>query len=121
MTTQELIDRTRKFALRVFKLVDKLPRSQASKVISYKLLRAASSVAAKYRAVRRAKSDADFANKVRIVLEEADESDFWISFIADLQLLPQEEQELRELLRESDELVAIFTATSKTLTRKLGR
>ncbi len=114
----ELQRRTREFAIRVFKLMNRLPYSQASKVITYQLLKSASSVAANYRAVNRAKSDDDFTNKLKIVLEEADESNFWLTFISDTELLKQSDNELLFLIKESDEFIAIFTASTKTMSRK---
>ena len=76
MDKHELAERARKFAIAVFKLMERLPRSEASKVITYQLLKSSSSVGANYRASNRAKSKADFINKIKIVLEEADESNF---------------------------------------------
>jgi four helix bundle protein len=72
----ELLRRTRDFAVRVFKLLERIPKSEAAKVVTYQLLKSSSSVAANYRAVNRAKSKSDFGNKIKIVLEEADESNF---------------------------------------------
>jgi four helix bundle protein len=118
MDKHELISRTRKFAIQVFKLVERLPKSEAAKVVAYQLLRSSSSVAANYRAANRAKSKADFLNKIKIVLEEADESNFWIVFIGDVELLVKEDKELNLLIKESDELTAIFTASLKTLNRQ---
>jgi four helix bundle protein len=99
MNKAQLQVRTRQFAIRVFKLVERLPKSEGSRVISNQLLRAASSVAANYRAVSRAKSKSDFSNKLKIVLEESDESNFWLEFIADLGLLKKEEEELNFLIK----------------------
>ena len=65
MDKNDLIERTKKFAVRVFKLLDDLPKSKSSDVISYQLLKSASSTAANYRASTRAKSRADFANKMK--------------------------------------------------------
>ena len=118
MNKIELQKRTREFAKRVFKLTERLPHSQAAKVITYQLLKAASSVAANYRAVNRAKSDDDFTNKLKIVLEEADESNFWLTFISDIELLNQDDPELLFLIKESDEFIAIFTASTKTMSLK---
>ena len=118
MDKHELISRTRKFAIQVFKLVERLPKSEAAKVVTYQLLKSSSSVAANYRAANRAKSKADFLNKIKIVLEEADESNFWIVFIGDVELLVKEDKELNLLIKESDELTAIFTASLKTLNRQ---
>jgi four helix bundle protein len=78
MTTNELKNRTMDFAVRVLTLVDALPKTVPGKTIANQLARSATSVAANYRAALRAKSDADFINKITIVLEEADESGFWI-------------------------------------------
>lgn len=115
MDKKDLIERKRKFAISVFKLLDHFPKSKSTDVISYQLLRSASSTAANYRASTRAKSRTDFANKTKIVLEEADESNFWLTFIKDLEIL-KENKELDLLIRESDELTAIFTKSVKTLT-----
>ena len=118
MDKHELMARTKKFAIRVFKLMDRLPKSEAAKVVTYQLLKSSSSVAANYRAANRGKSDADFTNKIKTVLEEADESHFWLTFIADVELLKNEEKELSLLIKESNELTAIFTASLKTLNQK---
>jgi four helix bundle protein len=80
MDKHELISRTRKFAIQVFKLIERLPKSEAAKVVTYQLLKSSSSVATNYRAANRAKSKADFLNKIKTVLEEADESNFLDSF-----------------------------------------
>lgn len=114
MDKKELLDRTRQFAIGVFKLVEKLPKSEASKVIGYQLLKSSSSVAANYRAANKAKSKADFINKLKIVLEESDESNFWLTFIPDVDLL-KSDKEIDFLIKESDEFIAIFTASIKTL------
>jgi four helix bundle protein len=82
------------------------------------LLRSSSSVAANYRAVNRAKSDKDFKNKLKIVLEEADESHFWLTFIGDVRLVKEDDSELLFLIKESNEFVAIFTASVKTLNNR---
>jgi four helix bundle protein len=90
----ELLRRTREFVIKVFKLVERLSKTETSKVITYQLLKAVSSVAANYSAVNRAKSKSDFSNKLKIVLEESDESNLWLTFIADLYLLNREDQEM---------------------------
>ncbi|MFZ2907404.1 MAG: four helix bundle protein [Cyclobacteriaceae bacterium] len=116
MNKNELLNRTRQFAVRVFKLVEKLPKTEASKGVTYQLLKSSSSVAANYREVNRAKSKIDFANKIKIVLEESDESNFWLTFIIDVALL-KPDQEINNLIKESDEFIAIFTASLKTLSK----
>lgn len=116
MDKTELLNRTRNFAIRVFKLVDDFPKSKASDVVSYQLLKAASSVAANYRAANRAKSKSDFTYKLKVVLEEADESNFWLEFSKDVNLVkPLNYQELDFLIIESNEFISIFTSSIKTL------
>ncbi|NSW45322.1 MAG: four helix bundle protein [Bacteroidales bacterium] len=73
MEKRDLTLRTKDFAIKVFKLIELLPKTKASEVISYQNLRSASSVAANFSACTRAKSRADFTNKIKIVLEETDE------------------------------------------------
>jgi four helix bundle protein len=114
----ELMARTKQFAIKVFKLMNRLPKSEAAKVITYQLLKSSSSVAANYRAANRGKSDADFTNKIKTVLEEADESHFWLTFLADVELLKKDDKELELLTKESNELTAIFAASLKTLNQK---
>jgi four helix bundle protein len=118
MDKAELSKRTRFFAVRVFKLVEKFPRTEGSRVIINQLLRSSSSVAANYRAVNRAKSKSDFVNKLKIVLEEADESNFWLAFSSDVGLVKPDNVELKFLLQESNEFVAMFAASVKTINLK---
>ena len=112
MDKVQLQSRAKNFALRVFNMVEKLPKSKGTEVIIYQLIKASTSVAANYRAACRAKSRADFINKLKIVEEEPDESLFWLEFIADLNLI--DFKLLENLLKEANELVAIFTAAIKT-------
>ena len=79
MTPQELKDRTMDFAVRVLRMAENLPRNVSGQTIARQIARSGTSVAANYRAALRAKSRADFAHKVTIVLEEADETGFWIA------------------------------------------
>ena len=116
MDKVQLQSRTKNFALRVFNMVEKLPKSKGTEVIIYQLIKASTSVAANYRAACRAKSRADFINKLKIVEEESDESLFWLEFIADLNLM--DFKLLENLLKEANELVAIFTAAIKTSKNK---
>lgn len=95
MDKNDLKRRTRQFAVSVFRLSNKFPRSQGAKVVTYQLLKSASSVAANYRAAVYAKSTADFINKLKIVLEEADESYFWLEFAVDVDLIRLDDVQLR--------------------------
>ena len=114
MNKFELMKRTEQFAVRVFKLINKFPKTQGAKVISYQLLKSSSSEAANYRAACRGKSRADFIYKMKIVEEEADESLFWLQFSKDVGIL-KNDLELNKLIKEANELVAIFTQSLKTL------
>ncbi len=113
MTKEQMRERTKQFALRVIRCVDALPRTTAGRVVGSQLVRSGTSVGASYRSALRARSDADFSNKIGVVLEEADESGFWLEIIVDAKLLP--ESKIAALLTEVNELTAIFAATHKTI------
>jgi four helix bundle protein len=112
MTPRELQARTKAFALRVIKLVDTLPRSTAGQVVGRQLLRSATSVGANYRAACRAQSHAEFAAKLSVVVEEADESLYWLELLHESNLIKPER--LSDLLNEANEIVAISVAARKT-------
>jgi four helix bundle protein len=112
MKHQNLQDRTKRFALDVIRLCETLPKDDTSRVISRQLLRAGSSVGANYRAVCRARSRPDFISKMGVVLEEADESAFWIELLQDAGKAGSERTAV--LLREANELVAIFVSSLHT-------
>src|SRR5438067_12332837 len=112
MDKHELQDRTKQFALRVLKLIDVLPRTAGGRAISSQLVRAATSVGANYRSACRARSRAEFAAKLGIALEEADESLYWLELVRDGKLVP--EDKLSFLLKEADELTAILASGRKS-------
>ncbi|HTL80572.1 MAG TPA: four helix bundle protein [Bacteroidia bacterium] len=114
MDKYELINRTKKFSVRVYKIADKLPPTPGAKNVNYQLMKSSSSVAANYRAACRAKSKADFINKLKIVEEEADESQYWLEYMIDVDLLI-DINEQKALIKEASELVAIFTSSLRTL------
>jgi len=104
--------RTKQFSLRVIHLCETLPPKPSARVIGNQLLRSATSVGANYRAACRARSNADFVSKIRVVLEETDESGYWLELLVESGLVTQER--LSELLRETEELIAIFAASKIT-------
>src|SRR5262245_3910948 len=106
-------ERTKRFAITVMKLCKDVPRTDESRVICRQLLRSATSVAANYRAVCRARSTPDFVSKLGIVLEEADETQFWVELLIDSGIVSPEK--VKTLLQESNELVAIFVASLRTV------
>lgn len=112
MTRKELQDRTKKFHVDVIKLCSHFSKNAAGFESAKQLIRAAGSVGANYRAFARAKSDADFIYKIEVVLEEADESHYWLEVIKDAEIFNS--SELERLIKEAYELTAIFAATDKT-------
>ncbi|MDF9825984.1 four helix bundle protein [Ereboglobus sp. PH5-10] len=116
MTENELKQRTKKFALRVLKVVDSLPNTHSGRVIANQLGRSGTSVGANYRAVCRSRSSAEMISKLSVVEEEADESGFWLEITAEHGVMPS--KKLAPLQKEAGELVAIMVASRKTLLRK---
>lgn len=112
VTPEELRQRTAAFAGRVLLLAKPLLERPLARQAATQLIAAATSVAANYRAACRARSHAEFTAKLCIVLEEADEPQFWLEFMRDCGLAHSEE--LTTLISEAGELVAIFTAARRT-------
>ena len=100
MNPAELKARTMQFAVRVLKLADALPTKPSGRTIANQVARSACSVASNYRAALRGKSRADFISKITTVLEEADETSFWIELTALAGLLPP--KRLAKLLTEAE-------------------
>jgi len=109
---EELQGRTLRFALRVVKLYRSLPKSEEARILGKQLLRSGTSIGANYRAACRARSRAEFVAKLGIVLEEADESAFWLELMRESGVFP--EANLREIVHEAKELVSIFVASVRT-------
>lgn len=109
---EEFSERTKKFAIRIVKLFRSLPRTEEARVLGKQVLRSGTSVAANYRAVCRARSKAEFIAKVGTVVEEADETVFWLELLADTGIVG--ESRLGGLLDEARQLVAIFVAPRRT-------
>ncbi|MCC9168953.1 four helix bundle protein [Pontibacter harenae] len=108
--------RIKAFALRVIKLYQALPQKMEAQIVGKQLLRAATAVAANYRAACRARSRAEFAAKIGIVLEEADESLFWLEILEEANIFPA--SKLQDLKQEADELTAILTRIRKSAATK---
>ena len=112
MNSEELIKRTKDFAHRCVKLAMALPETAIGKHLRGQVIRCSTSVAANYRATCLSQSKASFIAKLSIVLEETDESAFWLEFIIDENLL--QENMVKPLLQEAEELTAIFASSRKT-------
>jgi four helix bundle protein len=116
--TNDLLDRTKRFAVETIKFCEGLPRDETSRILARQLLRSGTSVGANYRAVHRAKSKADFISKMGTVLEEADESAYWIELLTAAGKVPSTQSAL--LHREANELVAIVVSSLNTARRNSG-
>ena len=117
MTPDDLRQRTKSFALDVIRLFRGLSRGKPAAVPGKQLLRAGTSVGANYRAVCRPKSDADFVSKMGTVIEECDESAFWLELLVDSGCVPA--SHTRTLAKEADELIRIFVASRETARRRI--
>ena len=115
MTPKELKDRTKRFAVDVMQLCRELPTTLDGRTVGHQLIRCATSVGANYRASCRARSRPEFIAKLGTVEEEADESLYWLELIVESKLAPLGRVE--RLLKEADELTAIFVASLKTAKR----
>lgn len=137
MNSTELQHRTKKLALEIIKLAKQLPNNRVSWTFSDQIIRSATSVAANYRAVCRARSDKEFIAKMGIVIEEADETLFWLEMIDesgimiddlkddDLRFRNEKVQnpksKINNLKDEANQLVSIFVASAKTVKSRLNQ
>jgi four helix bundle protein len=116
MTRDELQTRTKSFALRVLKLTPALPESIPGRAIANPLVRSGTSVAANYRAVCRSRSRKEYIAKLGVVIEEADESAFWLEIIIEGGFMKP--TVAQPLLTEATELVRIMAASRATAVRR---
>lgn len=137
MDSTELQHRTKKLALEIIKLTKQLPNNRVGWTFSDQIIRSATSVAANYRAVCRARSDKEFIAKMGIVIEEADETLFWLEMIDesgimiddlkddDLRFRNEKVQnsksKINNLKDEANQLVSIFVASAKTVKSRLNK
>jgi four helix bundle protein len=109
---KQLQDRTKTFAVRIIHAFTALPKLEAARIIGRQFLRSGTSVAANYRTASRARSKAEFISKLGVVVEEADETLFWLDLLVDSGLV---RSEVVETLRvECNELVRIFASSLAT-------
>lgn len=118
MTSDELKIRTKKFSLMIIDLVEKLPNTISSKAIANQMVRSGTSVGANYRAVCRARSDREFIAKMTIVIEEADETLFWIEILQEKKWVNY--SDLNLIWKEGNELTAIFVSSIKTIKSRMN-
>src|SRR5262249_49707450 len=112
MTERELLERTKQFALRIFKLVGALPQTILGRAVAAQLIRSGTSMAANYQAACRARSKPEFVAKLGVVEEEADETAVLLELIIETEVLPTARVE--PLLTQASEIVAIMASSKKT-------
>ena len=118
MDAEQLKLRTRNFALRCMKLADSLPANKPSgRALANQLVRCGTSVGANYRAACRARSKSEFAAKMGIVEEEADEAIFWMDLVVAAEMKPA--AQVQPLIQEADELLRITVASIRTAKRSI--
>lgn len=112
--------RTKQLALTIIKLAEELPNNRVGWTFTDQIVRSSTSVAANYRAVCRARSDKEFIAKMGVVIEEADETLFWLEMIEESKIINQS-SEIKSLKKETNELVSIFVASVKTVKNRLNQ
>ncbi|MGI8601386.1 MAG: four helix bundle protein [Verrucomicrobiales bacterium] len=113
----EMQARTKAFALRIIRLFQALPKTTEAGILGRQVLRSGTSFAANYRAACRAKSPPDFAAKMKTVVEEVDETVFWIDLLVDAGIISA--ASLKDLRCEGDELLHVFSASHATAKKKI--
>ena len=108
---EKLKQRTKLFALRVIKLYQSLPKTTEAQIIGKQFLRSGTSIASNYRAACRARSNAEFHSKICIVVEETDETMFWLEILWEANIVKQEL--LQDLYQENEEILKIMVVARK--------
>ena len=110
---QDLRVRTKEYALRIIRLYAALPKTTVAQVIGKQLLRSGTSVGAQYREGFRAKSERDFVTKLESVLQELEETEYWLELLIESCIIQSEK--LSALQQETDELISIFVSIVKKI------
>ena len=109
MNQEQMRNRTKEFAKQIINLCRQLPENREGRLIGNQIFRSGTSVGSNYRAVCRARSKADFIAKIGLVLEETDETLYWLELIDEKKIMKN--GALKEIKKEANELVAIFVST----------
>nr|WP_321357383.1 four helix bundle protein [uncultured Draconibacterium sp.] len=116
---EEMKQRTKKFAVDVILFCETLKSSKASSVITYQLIKSATSTGANYRAACRGRSKSEFFSKMCIVVEESDESIYWLEVIEEANL-SNDTKELDRLTKEAIEISKIMTKAKDTTYKNIN-
>lgn len=117
--TARFKERTSDFALRIIRLYSSLPKRTEAQVLGKQVLRSGTSVGAQYREGHRAKSDADVVNKFEGVLQELDETDYWLDLLVRAGIVPA--AKMTPLIKETNELIAIFVTIVTKVKKRMGK
>jgi four helix bundle protein len=110
---RQLQERTKQFAVRIVRMFQALPKTGEAQVIGKQVLRSGTGTAANYRAACRSRSKTEFAARMGVVVEEADETVFWLELLVEARIVSPRRME--GMLREANELLAIFSASRRTI------
>ncbi|NCP16621.1 four helix bundle protein [bacterium] len=116
---QDLKVRTSEFALQIIRMYVRLPKTTEAQVIGKQVLRSGTSVGAHYREGHRAKSDADVVSKFEGLLQELDETDYWLDLLVKAGIVPA--KTLEPLIKETNELIAIFVTIVTKIKKRMGK
>lgn len=113
---EQFRNRTKKFVIDNIKFYRSLPKTDEAKIVGKQLLRSSSSVGSNYRAACRARSQAEFHSKISIVIEEADESVFWMEVLIGAEIVKPTDVEA--LINEAKEILMVLSSARKTISEK---
>jgi four helix bundle protein len=113
---EQFRNRTKKFVVDNIRFYRTLPKTDEAKIIGKQLLRSSSSVGSNYRAACRARSQAEFHSKISIVVEEADESVFWMEVLTEADVI--KDIEIKSLIQEANEILKVVSSARKTISEK---
>jgi len=115
----DLRERTTEFALRIVRMYMSLPKTTEAQTLGKQVLRSGTSVGAQFRESQRAKSDADFIHKLESVLQEADETAYWLELLVRAEIVPA--KKLEALRKEIDEIIAILVTIVTKVKKRIGK
>ena len=115
----DLRERTTEFALRIVRMYSSLPKTTVAQTLGKQVLRSGTSVGAQFRESQRAKSDADFINKLENVLQEADETAYWLELLVKAGIVSA--AKLESLRKETDEIIAILVTIVTKVKKRIGK
>ena len=110
---QDMVRRTKQFALLIVRLYSNLPKSTVAQVLGRQVLRSGTSIGAHYREACRAKSNADFISKMEGALQELDETAYWLELLLESETIKAAQAQV--LIAEGNELISIFVSVVRSV------